>query len=205
MTGERISDYTLFCPDERHSLFHDAACLLIDAHRNMNEPTEHTRGHASTVSAELKRLKNSINRLSPETRQELMFREVEYIENQYDDIIDRIYGDVFSDGDESSRKRNARLLKDLQKVALFENVDGALKRLSATTEEKYTKKKVERRFRSLTEQSAIRWEMHGGKVTDTEGAKTYTAFLEALLYDLGWAASARVLTQNHIKRKSQKT
>ena len=200
MNDEQISDYTLLCPDDRRSMFHDAARLLIEAHKNMQEPTDLSRGHASAVNAELLRLKSAVERLSPEARQELMFREVEYIENQYDDVTDRIFGDVFSNGDEGVRRKNANLMKDLQKIAVFENVDGALKRLSVTTEEKYTKKKVEWRLRSLTEQSAIRWKMHGGKVSDTEGVKTYPAFLETLLYDLEWSANARVLTQNYINK-----
>jgi hypothetical protein len=201
MTDEQISDYTLLCPDSRHKLFHDAARLLISAHQNMREPAKLSRGQATIVNADLKRLKDAINKLSPETRRELMFRELEYLENHQDDITNRIFGDVFSGDDDDLRHRNANRLKDLLKAAVFEDVDGSLRRLSAATQHTYQNKKSDRRITSLTDQAAIRWQMHGGVVTDAEGYKTFPAFLEALLDDLEWSANSRVLTKNYLKTK----
>ena len=188
--SEDEQDYRLFCPDERHQLFHDASGGLARTHKLMRPPTQYKRGKAASMRRELNAVAKAITNLSPESANVLKDREVDFINRSWGNC-DELINPHINDG-----------ARDFQRMSIWLDIDHSQKRLLDFAAMGYDGRAQDPRLFSLCHQAALRWEMHGGRVTDAEGDRTFPAYLEALLADAQLKASARVLTKKYISRKA---
>jgi len=184
--SEDKQDYRLFCPDEWYQLFHDASTDLARSIKQMRLPTQYKRGKAASMRRELNAVAKAITNLSPESANVLKDREVDFINRSWGNC-DELINPHIDDG-----------ARDFQRMSIWLDIDHSQKRLLDFAAMGYDGRAQDPRLFSLYHQAALRWEMHGGRVTDAEGDRTFPAYLEALLADAQLKASARVLTKKYL-------
>ena len=184
--SEDEQDYRLFCPDERYQLFHDASTDLARSSKQMKSPTQYKRGKAASMRREMSAMAKAITNLSPETEKVIKDREVDFINRAWGNC-DELINPHINDG-----------ARDFQRMSIWLDIDHSLKRLRDFSAIGYDGRAQDPRLFSLCHQAALRWKMHGGRVTDAEGDRTFPAYLEALLADAQLKANARVLTKKYI-------
>ena len=186
MTNDEIGDYRLFCPGLEDERFHFYAVRIVERIRGMPGPTDFGKGTATAIDEELDRLSNVLSGLSRETREVLIEREIDYIDHDWGKM------GLFPDVPIPSEVRQ------YYRTGVHLSVDDAASKLRRLSIDRYQKRKEDRRHKRLAESAADHWISEGGRITETSGDRTFVAFLETLIEDIGLRVSARTLIQKYL-------
>ena len=161
---EMLSKYEDLCPGGNPEEFSWSAMALV-VFDDLNSPSQDIKkkdqGFQKTINEELASLRKSIERLSPATRDQIILREI-------NDINDH---------------QNTST-KNLENLYSFRQSDNnCLAKLERYIKEDFHGRKVRPFQNYLFHAAAALWEKHGGTVTSTERTNGFVALLDTIIDD----------------------
>ena len=188
MNDDDYNDYRLFAPNGDQGRFHYQTIIAIKRVEALSPPDDYDQGVGSLVESDLKRLRILLNGLYPETVEHLAKTEAAYLADGR-----------FSPEGLKPEPITAEEL-NFQRLLLVLGMDGSIHRLRMLAHEPFLGRKTDKRHEALALEARLIWEdVHGGKITETEGDRTFVAYLAALIKDSGLSVSPRTLIQKYLR------
>lgn len=176
--------YADLCPDSDVKAFAASAMAIVvfpDSNIPNQDVKKSNQSFLKTVNAELNTLRNSISNLSPATRDLIIRREVDLIEEKLKSLV----GDP-----DYLRTRN-------QIGGIQYGGNNCIDRLPALIED-HDQKKRDWIRESIARQTASLWLRHGGSITpSTRKKNSFIALLERIIEDKGYDYDAVTMIKNY--------
>lgn len=148
---------------------------------------DYAQGMSSRINRQIDQLRALLDKLDPETVAHLVKLEEEFL----------VEGRFVPEYSKTAQPTDSELNR--QRGMILLGFDNSLRRLRMLVEERFRGRREDRRYPALAHGAQEIWERYGGRVTETEGERTFLAYLEALIEDLKLSVSPRTLIQKYLR------